>query len=1316
MPRPLFGVPATLFLCVIGSACSFAQGEALAAQTKVDETRRVQLRGTVHPLARPENDRGAVPDTFPADRMIVMLNRPPDRELALTQFLRDAHTAGSPSYHRWITPDEFGARFGARDEDVQQVQAWLQSHGFSVTRLTKSRHFLEFSGTAAQVREALHSEIHQYEVQGKTYYSVAADISVPEAVAPLIRGFAPLNTFPLTSFVHVAGKGSISPVTKRVTPDFTTTSGGQNFYALAPEDFATQYDLGPVYQAGTDGTGKTIGIVGEYNLDLTLTAAYRKLYGLPTDNTQVVIDGEDPGAPSPLGIILLLGGEILFPAEIEGFMDVEVSGAVAPKATVNYYIAGGPAFQSTVVLAAMRAVEDNQADVLSVSVGGCEQLLGTQGNQLWAGLWEQAAAQGQTVLAASGDDGPNACNVVFRSSTGQITFIAMGVNGIASTPWNVAVGGTDFYYSDYATGGASAANLWNSTNDSNLGSLKAPLPEQPWDETLGLNIPPLPLSLVQTIVLFGEASGGGPSSCSQVDASAGPPGTCVSGYAKPSWQNAPGVPADGVRDLPDVSLFAGTGNSLSAYAFCAEPGDCAPVSTGDPQVSLGGGTSASAAAMAGIMALVDQKYGRQGQANFTLYALANQQPSVFHDITIGTNDVTCDASEPGCTTSVPGSSGNEYSYGVYAAGPGYDMASGLGSLDVNALIGNWNKITYLPTSTTLQLSPSSITHGSPVTVTASVQAVSGTQVPSGDVSISTTSPIPLMVANELTLAGGSATGSWNFFPGGTYQVTARYAGDGTFATSTSTPSTLIVSPEPSTTALSLQYECENPTATGLSYNTGTVTNGGQAPIGCLWTFQAQPSGQTSQSTGDATGTATFTDGATSVTVPLNSQGIANWSPQVLTLGSHSVTVSYSGDASYNASSAGPLTFTVVKGTALLGTELLAAEASISPAPNSVITYQAGTTAIIYVSLGAQNLSPPPTGSVTVNFASLTQTATLTASTSYNQVHASANLAFAEVPAGTYALSVSYAGDSNWNAVSFTSTTTYTFANASTSPTTTTLSLTPSSVDSSGSVTFTVTVTESLVQGFGFGSGVNLYGNGILFGSVFPAPGVVSGNSLVSTGTVTIPGSALPSGALQVVAVYEGGNEYAPSSSAPVPLNVSHTDFTLSASAARVVVKSGQSASVPLLLGGPNGGSASVSVFCLPSSTSFGCTVSPQTQSVQGAASATMTINAYIPTTGASAKLGSKGTQRGFFAASAVFALGFALMLPLLGREQFRGLAVCFAFLAIGTFIAGCGGGSSQGVTPPPPANLNAPPGTYSVVVTGISGSITHNSKITVVIQ
>ena len=128
------------------------------------------------------------------------------------------------------------------------------------------------------------------------------------------------------------------------------------------------------------------------------------------------------------------------------------------------------------------------------------------------------------------------------------------------------------------------------------------------------------------------------------------PNVCAGGYPKPSWQNASGVPSDGVRDLPDLSLLAASGNNLSAYATCVEVNDCAPVSSGEPQVTLSGGTSASSPAFAGVLALVNQKYGRQGQANFVLYSLARQEPTVFHDITVGSNKIECNSGAPDCVS------------------------------------------------------------------------------------------------------------------------------------------------------------------------------------------------------------------------------------------------------------------------------------------------------------------------------------------------------------------------------------------------------------------------------------------------------------------------------------------------------------------------------------------------------------------------------------------------------------------------------------------------------------------------------------------
>jgi subtilase family serine protease len=251
-----------------------------------------------------------------------------------------------------------------------------------------------------------------------------------------------------------------------VTPQFTNPEGMTNVYALAPEDFATQYDLGPLYKTGTNGAGQTIGIINESNIDLTLANAYRELFNLSNNPPQLVIDGADPGQ---------LGG-----VDVEAYLDVEVSGAVAPGATLNLYIANGSDVQVPLALAALRAIEDNQAAVLSVSFGECEKNLGEAGKQLWSGLWEQAAAQGQTVFVSSGDSGSAGCD---PAGTLEATG-GLAVNGLASSGWNVAVGGTDFYYSDYLSGAPSAATLWNQTNDSSDGSLIAPLPEQPWNEAL----------------------------------------------------------------------------------------------------------------------------------------------------------------------------------------------------------------------------------------------------------------------------------------------------------------------------------------------------------------------------------------------------------------------------------------------------------------------------------------------------------------------------------------------------------------------------------------------------------------------------------------------------------------------------------------------------------------------------------------------------------------------------------------------------------------------------------------------------------------
>lgn len=571
----------------------------------VDAAQRVPLAGSVQPLAQAGNDRGPMNESTPAERLLLVLNRPREREAAFQQFLKDAHMPGTASWHKWLTPDQIGERFGPADADVEAVTQWLEAEGFRVARVSKAKRLVEFSGTVGQVNAAFGTRIDEYMVNGELHHANATGLTIPKALAAIIGAVAPLDDFSRPApQVVVKGKGEYSGLDRRFEPEFTGPMGSSApFYALAPADFATQYDLGPLMNSGVTGTGVTIGIINASNIDLNLAAAYRSVFGLPANPVQVVIDGGDPGENS---------------SATEAYLDVEMAGAAAPGATVNLYISAGSGFQDPLLLAAARAIDDDQADVLSVSYGEPED-----GDPTWNDLWEQAAAEGQTVLVASGDYGQ-----------AQDLYFFQQVNGLASTPWDVAVGGTDFYYFDYASGAPSAASDWNATNDpATKGSLKAPLTEQVWNDPFGLDA-------ISNEIAEGQdgAGGGGASSCATFNSSTG----CTGGYAKPSWQTGQGVPADGVRDLPDISLFAANGPNYSALAICSQEGDCTPDAGGNFSVFLVGGTSASAPGMAGIMALVDQKHGRQGQADYTLYPLAQQQPAAFHDITLGGNWDLCE--------------------------------------------------------------------------------------------------------------------------------------------------------------------------------------------------------------------------------------------------------------------------------------------------------------------------------------------------------------------------------------------------------------------------------------------------------------------------------------------------------------------------------------------------------------------------------------------------------------------------------------------------------------------------------------------------
>jgi hypothetical protein len=1248
----------------------------------IDESKLVTLPGSVHPLAQSNadrgTDRGAVSDSFPTGRLLLLLNRPAEREAALDQFLHDAHTRGTASYHQWLTPEQFGAQFGAADSDVQLATSWLIAHGFSVAKTSKGRQFIEFSGTAGAVRAAFHTEIHRYEVKGETHHANASEVKIPAALTALIRGVSPMNDFRVKPQVEINGPALYSPSTKKTKPQWTmpNSNGSGNFYAVAPADFATQYDLGPLYKAGINGAGQTIGIINESNIDLSLVQAYQNLFGISGTTPQVVIDGDDPGESND--------------ATVEAYLDVEVSGSVAPKATLDLYVASGNNLDDPLSFAAVRAVEDNQASVLSVSFGGCETSLGAAGNQFWAGLWQQAAAQGQTVLVSAGDSGSE-CFFLTPDS----------VNGLASTPWNVAVGGTDFYYSDYATGGASAAADWNQTNDGSLASLKAPLTEQVWNNPFGLDVDANGLGESQL-----SAGGGGQSNCSMTPLAAG---GCGGGYAKPSWQTGSGVPADKMRDLPDVSLFAANGFNLSAYPICALEGECVTGSGDNAEVYLVGGTSASAPAMAGIIALVNQKYGRQGQANFVLYPLAQQMPAAFHDITVGSNRALCWIWPIDGCVEEPSRNGVWVTTQFFAT-PGYDLASGLGTVDASVLVNSWNSITFQPTTTTLHLSSTTVAHGTPLAITATVAPESGAGTPTGDVAIE--AGVTLLVGQSqlfIPLTNGTGTSNVNSLPVGEYEVTGRYGGDGTFASSTSPPVLLTVTAAPQPSNINFSG------AGSVQYN---------APL----IFNIQPTAVTTaagSSSVIATGTATFTVDSLHATVALNSAGIASWMPPALSVGAHTASATYSGDVNLDPSSSAVVAFSVTKGFPYLTTNIVAPLSSTgySVNPGGSVTIDLMLAPGLYSAPSPQGAAAP-TGTVTMclgtqisqGYACQTptysQTVNVSSPTGLYSQYSSASATFPNLAAGVYEASLIYNGDGNWvsqQAVEWQELITVAPI-APMAASTTTLSITPNTILGGQTAVLTATVAGSKTVGVAPTGLIYITNNGSYF-----AEYSMNGSSGV-TGTLTLRVSSSDfwnNGSNQLTATYFGDDSYAPSTSNTVNVTATQAvgDFSLAAQASQVTVQTGSSATDGVNLGSINGFSGTVALSCTPSSSLVTCSFSPATVSLNGQATAMVTINAAAQTAGLA--LPKRGGSTQWPLGAGVLAFGLFLAGGRANRKFRRSMLVSLGLIALGLVAAcsvGCGVFFNGGKTTGNPS----PAATYSVVVTGTSNGIVHNATITVV--
>ena len=936
-------------LTLVAPLAALAQSNAIPARVtdRVDLSRLTTLTGNTHPLAQAKYDQGAAPPGLPMNRMMLVLKRGADQESALQSLLTEQQINSSPNFHKWLTPDQFGQQFGPADSDVQAVTSWLASFGFQDIKVSRGRVTIEFSGTASQVEAALHTPVHRYVVNGESHWANANDPQIPAALAPVVASFVSLHNF---RHHHTIRKSDVKvPFTvkpgEKPQIDF---SGGA--HGLVPADFNTIYNVSP----SMTGAGVTIAIVADSNINVQDVIDFQNMFGLGSPNKppNVVLNGPDPG-------------DLLGTPEAEAVLDATWAGAVAPAATVDLVVSEDTDASFGADLSEIYIIDNNLADVMTESFSTCEYqfTLPTSSISLatiaggYSALAEQAAAQGITFLVASGDGGPDTCD---DQTTIPATDTTASVNLLAANWYTIAVGGTMFNDT------ANPNTYWNlpSLQAANGGSAKSYIPEDVWNESCTTVSATCP-----TIGLW--SSGGGQSIA----------------YAKPPWQaGVAGIPSTDARFLPDVSLDAA---DHDGYVVCLD-GSCQ--GTGCPSgvsacFGIASGTSASVQAFGGIMALVVQKLGgspagRVGNANYALYklaageTLANCNASntaappagncIFNDVTVS-------------NTNIPGETGFSA-----APGPGYDEATGLGSVNVTNLVNQWQTMGVSKgSSTVLTLNNGSavtITHGQSVSADVTVSATPPGGTPTGDVSL--IALLPNNGANSgqgadfNTLGASGTPGSvvWmtNFLPGGTgYGVKAHYAGDGTFVGSDSAPVTVTIDPETSLTLMGLINENTSAfcsTVTSVSYGSpyiltvGVVdaTHGGTGPPCAPTPASGFPSGTVTLMNNGAP-----LDGGT---FALNSNGYFEDRGIQLVAGTHMIQATYNGDNSYQKS-ANPtgMTVTVTKASTT---------ATVTPSSASVA---ANTTFSLSVIVDTQTSANPPTGSTgaaptgTVTFSATTTT-------------------------------------------------------------------------------------------------------------------------------------------------------------------------------------------------------------------------------------------------------------------------------------------------------------------------------------------------------
>jgi subtilase family serine protease len=727
----LFGyaVCAGLLLTGVGAASAQSQSSKASAESGL-----ARLPGHVHMLALPRFDAGEAPNSLRIGGLELIIAKTPEQQRALDKLVADQQNPKSPQYHRWLTPADYGAQFGARNATIAALSSWLESNGLQVGTLPAGRGHLPFTGDKEKIEAAFHTQIHLFNASGEQHYANVSDPMIPAALKPMIAAARGLNDFYPTPGVkpmkaaprNVALALAGHDARALASPDTFYSGPGQYPGYVGPTDFATMYNVLPLYQQGITGAGVTVAIAAQSDIDSSVLTTFWSGFAVAGSNfglpNQQFISMRVPAAEGGVD-----PGQTMDGNEDEAYLDTEIVGALAPGAKlvlVRDKVASN---------AAQYIIDQNLAAVLNISFDQCEAALASANTAINA-MWEQAVSQGITVIVSSGDAGVSGCTTHSNiSKANDVNSSGFAVNGLASTPFDLAVGGTDFDPRMEST-------HWSSANQpGTLASALSHIPEVVWNNSCASPILADafqvfdPIEFCNTATLPGgntanpfieiSGSGGGISSCTTADSN----GNCTGGYAQPSWEVGFGVGSFGGRAIPDVSMIASRWLMCSYDTTPCDPTQAPkfpPAATGT--IKAVEGTSAAAPSVAAIIALLDQTQittaqtdGRQGLVNVLLYQLAlpeYQNPAielqcdasqgapslsacVFFDVTAGSNAQPCSVAnyaaastgsmpastcvtESGDPTGIMGVNGTQ-KYGTFL---GLDVPSGLGSINAAALI------------------------------------------------------------------------------------------------------------------------------------------------------------------------------------------------------------------------------------------------------------------------------------------------------------------------------------------------------------------------------------------------------------------------------------------------------------------------------------------------------------------------------------------------------------------------------------------------------------------------------------------------------